>query len=36
VQKIFGLLGVAFTPAPVPQPIAAAVAPVPQDTLASR
>jgi soluble lytic murein transglycosylase-like protein len=34
VQKIFGLLGVAFTPAPAPQPVAAI--PEPRDTIASR
>jgi soluble lytic murein transglycosylase-like protein len=34
VQKIFGLLGVTFTPAPVPQPIAAA--PDPKETIAAR
>jgi soluble lytic murein transglycosylase-like protein len=35
VQKIFGLLGVAFTPAPVPPPVAA-TSPDPKETLAAR
>jgi soluble lytic murein transglycosylase-like protein len=34
VQKIFGLLGVTFTPTPAPQPVA--VVPEPRDTIAAR
>jgi soluble lytic murein transglycosylase-like protein len=36
VQKIFGLLGVAFTPAPAPQPVAAVASPDPKETIAAR